>query len=104
MPRQQHRGLDLHQPRRHIQELGRHVEVVLLHALDVLHILLQHLGDRDVVNIQFVFLHEVQQQIERPLKDGQLIGNHIHSITAPAQCGVIPNILSIPPMMVLCRK
>ena len=80
MTRQQHRRLDLHQPRRHVQKLGRHIQIAVLHALDVLHILLEHLCDRDIVNIQFVFLHQMQKQIQRPFKNRQLIGNYIHSM------------------------
>ena len=80
--RQQHGGFDLHQPRRHLQKLGCHIQIGFLHLADGIHILRQHLGDGNIVNIQLVFLHQKQEQIQRPFKRGQLIGDRFHK--APA--------------------
>ena len=82
VPRQQHRGFDLHQPRRHFQKFGRHIQVRLLHPPDGLHILVEHLVDGDVQNVQFVFLHQKEKQVERPLEIRQLIGNGLHAYTS----------------------
>jgi hypothetical protein len=54
--------------RRHDEELPRHVEVHLLHQIDVVQILFRDERDRDVVDVQLVLLDEVNEQIERPLE------------------------------------
>src|SRR5262249_47906940 len=66
--RQEHPRLDVNQRRSHHEELARHVEVQLLHQIDVGEVLLGDEGDRNVVDVDLVLLDEVQQQIERSLE------------------------------------
>ena len=70
-PRQQHARLDVDERRRHHQELPRHVQVEVLHQVDVVEVLLRDDRDRDVVDVHLVLLDEVQQQIQRPLELGE---------------------------------
>ena len=76
---QQHAALDVHQRRRHHEELAGDFEVEHLHDRQILHVLVRDPLDRDVVNVHLLLLDEVEQQIERPLEDLQLdfvIGFH----------------------------
>ena len=66
--RQQRARLDVNQRRRHHQELPGHVEVQLLHQIDVAEVLLGDERDRDVVDVHLVLANEVQQEIERTLE------------------------------------
>ena len=63
--RHQHPRLDVNERRRHHQELPGDVEVELLHHLEVAQVLLGDEHDGDVVDVDFVLLDEVQQQVER---------------------------------------
>ena len=56
------------QRRGHHQELPRHVQVHLLHQVDVLDVLRRDERDGNVVDAQLVPLDQVQQQVERPLE------------------------------------
>ncbi len=66
--RQEHARLDVDERRRHDEELPRHVEVHLLHQVDVVEILPGDERDRNVVDVQLALLDEVQQQIEGPFE------------------------------------
>ena len=63
--------LDVNEGRGHDEELAGHVEVHLLHQIEVLEVLLRDQRDRDVVDVQLVLLDEVQEQIERALEIDQ---------------------------------
>ena len=56
---QQRLGLDVQQICGHGQKLARHVEVDPLHALYALHVLVEHKGDGNVVNIDLVLGDEL---------------------------------------------
>ena len=71
-PRQQHTGLDVDERRRHQQEVAGHIEIQLLHQLQVLEVLLGYQHDGNVVNVDFVLPDEVQEQVERPLEAAHL--------------------------------
>ena len=60
------------QRRGHHQELPGHVEIELLHHLDVQQVLLGNQRDGDVVDVDLVLANEVQQQVERSLEPHQL--------------------------------
>jgi len=64
--RQQHLRLDVDKQRRGVDELGGHVYVELLHALDVLQELRRDLGDRDIVDVDVLLADEVEQQSSGP--------------------------------------
>ena len=66
--RQEHARLDVDERRRHDEELPRHVEVHLLHQVDVVEILPGDERDRNVVDIELALLDEMQEQIERPFE------------------------------------
>ncbi len=63
--RQQRPRLDVDQRGRHDQELTRHIQIHLLHQIDVLEVLVRDEGDRNVVDVHLMLLDEVQQQVER---------------------------------------
>ena len=64
----EHLGLDVDEGGRHHHELARHVQVQLLHQVQVLHVLARDGRDGDVVDVDLVLADEVQQQVERPLE------------------------------------
>ena len=63
--RQQHARLDLDQHRRHQQVLGGELEVARADLVDVLQVLLGHIRQRDVEDVEVLPPDQVQQQIER---------------------------------------
>jgi len=63
--RQQHFGLDLQQRGRHDEEFSRHGEIQLLHGLYIFEVLLRDQRDGNIVDVDFVFLDEMEQEIER---------------------------------------
>src|SRR6266481_1978686 len=52
----------------HHEELARHIEVELLHQIDVREVLVRDEGDRNVAHVHLVLLDEVNQQVERTLE------------------------------------
>ncbi len=70
--RQQHARLDVDERCGHNEEFRSNLEVELLHDFEILEILLRDFCNRDVVDINLVLLEQMQQQIERPLKGGNL--------------------------------
>ena len=63
--RQQHLRLDVDERRGHVNEIGRDVHVQLLELVEIVEILARDLGDRDVVDVDFLLLDQIEQQIER---------------------------------------
>ena len=43
--------------------------------MNVFHILIGDLNDRNIVDVYFIFLYQMEQQIQRPLKRLKLYGN-----------------------------
>ena len=68
MLRQQHRRFDLNQAGRHIEKFSGYLQILLLHQLHMLHILLQKLGYKYIVYIQFILFDQMQQKVKRALK------------------------------------
>ena len=81
-PRQQHARLDLGQHRGHHQVLGRQFQAQVLHQVDVLHVLVGDVGDRDVEDVQVLAADQIQQQVERPLEG---IEEHLQRIRRDVQ-------------------
>ena len=73
--RQQHFGFDVHQLGGHGHEFAGHFQIQLFHLGQMVQILLQDLGDGDIVDADFVFRDQVEQQIQRPIKRIQMIGH-----------------------------
>jgi hypothetical protein len=69
--REQHAAFDLHQRRRHDEELAGDLELQVLHRVEDLEVLLGHRLDRDVVDIEFVFAQQEQQQVQRTFEHGE---------------------------------
>ena len=63
--RQQHPRLDVEKRRRHHKEFADHIQIFLIHLPNVLHILVRDLGDRDIVDIHFVFFNQMEKKIQR---------------------------------------
>jgi hypothetical protein len=65
---QEHLRLDVRERRGHDEVLARDVEVDELHHGEVLEVLLRHEADRDVEDVELVFLAEMQEEVERTLE------------------------------------
>jgi hypothetical protein len=63
MAGQQHPRFDMRQSRRHEEKVPDIVDVEQLHPLDVRQILFSDQGDRDVVNIDFVFFNQMDKKV-----------------------------------------
>ena len=68
MPRQEHLGLDVDEPRRHLDELTGVVQILGLDPFDGRQELTCDPGNRDLEDIDVLLADEVQQQVERPLE------------------------------------
>ena len=68
----------MHEHRLDVEELGRDLEIELLHEDEVLVILPADVDERQVANVELVLPDQVQQQVERPLELRQLhrVGPH----------------------------
>jgi hypothetical protein len=72
LDRHQHLRLDVDEGGRHHHELAGHVEVHLLHQVQVLHVPARDGRDGDVVDVDLVAADQVQEQVERTLELLQL--------------------------------
>ncbi len=63
--RQQHFRFDVDERRGHVDEIGRDVHVQLLELVEIFEILARDLGDRDVVDVDFLLLDQIEQEVER---------------------------------------
>ena len=72
LPGQEHPALDQSQGRGHQEVLARHIDIQILHHLDVGEVLLADLGDGDIDDFDFVLPNQVEQEIQRPLEKRQL--------------------------------
>ena len=79
MPGQERLRFNIQKIRGHGHKFARHVEINLFHSLYALHILVEHKGDRYIVNIDFVFGNELEQQVKRTLKHFQLEYGLVHT-------------------------
>ena len=61
----------MNEQRGHVDVVGGDIEIELLHRVEVRVVLLGDEGDGDVVDIDFVLLDEMQQEIERSVKRRQ---------------------------------
>ena len=68
---QEHLGFDLHERARHHQKFSRHLQIQVFQDIEVSQIFMRDLRDRDVRDLQVVFLDEVQKKIQRPFKNFQ---------------------------------
>src|SRR5262249_41249331 len=65
--RQQHFGLDMDEQRSHVDEFGSDIYIQGMDPLDVSQVLGCDIGNRDVINVDFLLANDVQKQIQRPL-------------------------------------
>src|SRR5262249_6817245 len=63
--RQQHFGLDMDEQRSHVDEFGSDIYIQGMDPLDVSQVLGCDIGNRDVINVDFLLANEVQKQIQR---------------------------------------
>ncbi len=68
MPRQEHLGLDVDEPGRHLDEFSGVVQILGFDPFDGGQELTGDPGDGDFEDIDVLLTDEVQQQVERPLK------------------------------------
>ena len=61
--RKKHAGFDVNECRRHDKEFAYHIQVLTLHLCDVFHILIRDLHNRNIIDIYFILLEQVQKQI-----------------------------------------
>ncbi len=62
---QEHLRLDVNQRRGHVNEIGGDVHVELFELVKIIEILARDLRDGNVVNVDFLLLDEIEQEIER---------------------------------------
>ena len=72
LPRQEGLGLEIDQDGGHQQEFGLAVDGDERTVLQIDQIFPGDDGDGDVVDLDLLFLDEKEEQIQRPLEDGQL--------------------------------
>ena len=65
---QQQRTFHLYEMGRHIDELAGNLHAVLLHFTNGGGVLLDQFHDVDIIEVHFIFAHEIQQQIKRAFK------------------------------------
>ena len=70
--REQFATLDVHQIGRHDDELAGQLHVEHLEGVDVVEILLRDALNGHIINTDFIFLDEIQQQVEGALENLQL--------------------------------
>ena len=51
----QHPGLNIQKLRRHHKKFADQIQILFFHMAHIIHILIRDLGDRDIVNIYFIF-------------------------------------------------
>ena len=68
LEREEHARFDVHQMRRHRDELARHFKVELFALLEIGEILLQNESDRNVLDLYFIFRKQEENEIERTFK------------------------------------
>ena len=73
--REQAAGLELDQRRRDQQELGGHIEIAALHALELGQVGVDDLRQRDLVEVDLVAQDQVQQQVQGAFEDGRVHGD-----------------------------
>ncbi len=56
----------------HNKKLACDLEIEFLHHLDILKVAARDKGDRDIIDIDLVFPDEMQQEVERAFKRGEL--------------------------------
>ncbi|MNI54550.1 hypothetical protein D3C73_1094480 [compost metagenome] len=79
--RQQELALYGQQGSCHDQKLTGNVQLQFLHSLQIFHVLLGNLADRNVLDVDFRFVNQVQEQIERTFERLQLI-QYSHAISS----------------------
>ena len=65
--REQHFRFDIDERRGHVNKIGRDVHIKLFELVDVFEILRRDLRDRNVVNVDFLLLDQIEQEIERAI-------------------------------------
>lgn len=66
--RKQHPALYIQKRRRHDQKLAGHIHVLLSHPVNVGEILVRDVGDGDVIDVDLIYLDEMQKKIQRAVK------------------------------------
>ena len=73
--RKEHPAFDIDQRCRHHHELTGRIQVLMIHPADIIEVLIRYFRDRNIVNINFVLINEVKEQVERTFKYLKLHGN-----------------------------
>lgn len=66
--REQHPALYIQKRRRHDQKLTGHIHVLLSHPVNVGKILVSDVGDGDVIDVDLIYLDEMQKKIQGAVK------------------------------------
>jgi hypothetical protein len=80
--REQRLGLECQERGGHDEELGRHLEVGMLHGFEMLQVVLGQARDRHITDVDTVLADQREQELEGPLEDVQtdLIRRHAQRI------------------------
>ena len=87
-------GLDIKQGGGNENEVARHVEVEVAHALDLLEVLIGDLRDRDGADRDFLPGHELEQQVEKARRSSKShlirhLHHRLHQKVVKVSCGKV---------------
>ena len=100
--RQERPALDRHQRRGHDEEVARDLDVHVLERLEVLEVPLDDPVDLDLVDLDLLLPHEVQQEVHRALEDLVELDREVATHHGPPVRKSTASIMgSIVPMMIL---
>ena len=74
-PGKEHAALDIQKGRRHDEKFTCDVHVLVIHLMDIFEVLVGDLDDRNIVDVYFVFLNQVHEQVQRTFEHRKLYGN-----------------------------
>src|SRR5207245_1985891 len=82
--RQQAAGLELDERGGDEEELGGHLEIEMVHALELGQVAVDDAGQRDLVDVDLLARDQVQEQVEGPFEDRGLdLVRHVAEPTGP---------------------
>ena len=66
--RKKHPRFDVQKRRRHHQKITDHIQILMIHLINIFQILLRNQDDRNIVDTHFIFFNQMKQQVQRSFK------------------------------------
>ena len=54
--------------RRHHQKIADHIQILMIHLINIFQILLRNQDDRNIVDTYFILFNQMKQQVQRSFK------------------------------------